>query len=1053
MAYVLSTVKRADQPKFATNVVIGADQRYFVAHAAGTRLILRTFQPTHAPYLEAQLAYSFPDQILALTCVPNSSIVGEGPKSGLVCVLLWDRIHLLDLNSKQKLEIVLTIKIDLVHGYQRAPEIDPILLASSLTSKDNFLVIYQHTGFVTVVDLLQFLKPDETKNAHNKRSRKSKSSRIKTFPIGHIAVVLMTSINLRLFAVLYRDIEFNHLLRFYDFDENLNKLTLVDSCSFADAPTLAFKAGHGVAVFSQTQVYLIPLPSQKVYLGESAAGRIMKDQLKEKYCLSYSLLNLGLRCYTKIDEKRFILITDDGESGMLYIETEKSMANITVQACKVVTLGKTTIATSICSITDNILFAASESSTSVLFRVIPKQPHIEILSSFEGSPPVLDLSIEDSGLSGELLVACGGFHSGEIRKLSLPSREVSLLNSVEVGPSAINIASISVSENHLQIRTLEGLDEFLLKNLKSSNRQTIDWHEVNRSWTVPGASIELSENGPLTLTATFESLELKALFLLTEISQVSDIACTFDSKSKELTAYVVLWSGDILAIKFEEGKLSGELLQAISLPFEGKCNARIHEGVLIVLQPSGLLHQLNLESFEATSIRAFDPKEQLFLSTGGELLAYSSREVYRLEKLPNSSILFPKKLFRPPYPIRACASMKKGSKTVAFVLQIDGVLSKYEVQKSKSSNRCFYSDKLILRIVQLSEDYSVALEMELKADRSGKLQQITTLLLFNPGTLKILHRYTPPGSICFVDMCNVKNPDSKDQNYLVALNSENNFEALLTTFTVSKKQLKVVRTVIANATLPAKLAFVKICSSGSSILLTGNCNARFTLELDYEDNLIWQGQPLDSAALSYYGVDSDMSNELQVVADATRGIYIADFAGKVFRRANLPHSPSFPSAVALVKGEKHMLMYGDSAGNLCLAKELGRAGRTVDPGFEAVFACNIDEHINVIRVVSHSPLVAVVGTAKGGIYRVQYEQLGEETLAEFGATKKRFEKTGVHYGKTLGDSWKEVDGSVMANEVFGIIEGDVFVKADKEGIAFADPKVLTMVQSLTMWSQ
>lgn len=1030
MTFVLSTIQEASQTKFTSSVKL--DERdLLVASAHGETLKISEFKP---PGLNLIYLYRFPEPIQGLVAITQSKDTTEQ----FVCVLLSSELHVMKLRGN-KLVIVVTISLERVQGHQSCQDIDPVLMGPSAIDSGT-LLLYQYTGFVTTIDVMQILNgPSKVPKKRLQKKLQQKQLLVATYSIGNVAVLLMVRVEVSLFAVLCRDIEFKFSLRYYNLDAKMSESYLRHVYTFRNAPSLVFSTGgehlpHGIVVASDTAFYFFPV-SSKLLLGDSLDPSVVKNQGYEMATIPIDPIFLGssFQCYTRIDQNRYLLVTDRGQTALFYVETEMgNVANTVLKQARVIDLGKSTIATALVA-QNNIILATSMSSRSVVFRIATRQPYIEILNYFDEAAPVLDIAIKRLGLSFEYLVARGGFHNGELRKYQTSEGPWACYQLVYTVSNPVGLCVVEVDGVYCaRVATIDGYKLFELKKLRAVKHREVSDKYSRSEWEFLRGSLQLLDKEVPVLRYSTET-DTKEV-ALREVKQVSQVVCR--QNDGKVTAYVVLWDKELLCVEFSDR--GAKIEWRLQIPIEGECTAEITSKVLLIAD-SQTLYQLHTDTL-ASQKTSLESGMCRLSASGRHVLLHNFSTVYELAHVPGSDFTIPIEVYSLKVPFVTCEAIPSNNRLRFMILRPDGTLEKFLKSEagSKVEPLAYFSNNLILRIVPYSATLAIALEMEISPTRHTG--SINRLLLFDTLTLQCLHTYEPDEFENIVDICCVKQPRGENRNFIVGLNASDDYDRLFSIFIVSKNRIsKLDYLAMPRIKLPRKLAFHKICSYESAVMVTGISYAEFVLTRTYDDLYYWSPTHLDpsntevTSGIPHYGVDICMTADCEAVADAANGVYVGDASSTTLQKAILEFQPSFLSALALVEGAKNAILYGDSAGNLCLA---GRSGLVMDSRYRTMIACNIGEHINSIKVVQSSPLLALVGTAKGGIYSIGEMEITENTLRRYEELRKAMIDDGLDYGKRLGKDWKNVDGSVQKLHDIEVLEGDVIREACKDAERF-----------------
>lgn len=963
------------------------------------------------PYLYILTQIKVDDTVSALCTFPYED-------RHLIVALVKDRVIVVkvhdDLGHSKT-----DIPIDVVLGHLSALETGPIMMPYTALNQV-YLILYRHSGFVSVLNLSLILNPGTSK-PRQKRKKESEITRAKTFSIGDITLVLMTLLKGEepLLAVLYRDVDFFYSLRYYKIQLHMDNLVIERQMeTFQGAPTLVYAVKGGVVVVSDTKSWYFPSPLKQATL-ESFAGdsefpvtfnKLQNVITLNTSSLSKKLLGCKMNCSTAVDEKRQLVILDRGDVLLLYLDVQTSPAIEKVIEFKIIDLLKATIASEVVYLHDNVFFASSKLSRSVLFRILQKPPYIGILETISESLPILSLQPIPSRYGTNVAVARGGFSSGEVTILT-SSFSAKHLNSVSVSPEAHSFELNCESKSAwLQLWTLESsLNEFysLTLSKRAKPESALKIHETIMPvnvWRVnDDETISVSKEKPIRIEYNSHQVALA------DFDEVSDIAW---SRNEQTIVFVSLWNGKIAQLKFDD--LGGEIVWTSDLPFTGSVSLvcmQISEdtNVLIALSSDGSLHQMAFShgKYICSTLRRPLKSGALFRISKPKknslLLIYDAFEVFKLVLPPKSLFFEPRSVLQSSQSILFC----KAEKHFAIILFTGGTLSRFEIVH-KAPSLTYFSDKLIKSVVAYSDEYLLALEIEERPNQStGRIDYISRILLFNQSSLKLLDTFQAEAKDNYVDICVMDTNSSEDQAPIaVVANSGGLAHKMLPVFMVKDGILTKPEYYNMNGCFSKNTSIVKLAAHNRRLILVGTSITEVKLD-EYNNTRSWTGSTLSLNTSMYYGVDIALNERCAVYADVSRGIFCSTDYNSSYIPLQLKKTPNFVTAIALFKS-KPVLIYGDSAGNIGgVLIEIKNAKQ--NPGLlcgqktEQLFALSVDGAVNTICIVLESPICFLVGTTTGKLFEIRDLTLPKLMMEQLGQERD------LGMWKTLDDTSMDVD--------------------------------------------
>ncbi|KAM9903702.1 hypothetical protein OXX79_003169 [Metschnikowia pulcherrima] len=1005
MPFFISDFYQSPQSRYAVNATLDTGESFMV-DANGTSLSAwQTSLESSDGGLELVVRHTHDllSEIKALACVKSK----HGTK---IAALLDEKLEILDI-SPTEFTPRCVIPILAEKGHLTALEIDPVLLSCSKDGQD-FLILYKYTGFVTIIKLDTQLSDE---HPPRKRARKEKL-RSRTFGIGNVVVTSMAVSENSNVAILCRDIDFHYTFRCYEFSTNLKTFKAKRKAThLPGAPSHVMAVKDGFLVASESYLWFFSSSNEKSTLSHSA-----ENPTHPLSCNSSSsgvtlqlfpkTTNLGTRfeASTRIDAARCLLISDTGATLLVYIETQDSQMETKVNQFHAVSLGRSTIASDLVHMEDNIFYAGSRRSRSVLFRVVPEKPHIGILKNVANSAPILDMNLVRTKHHKSLVLSRGGLHCGELEVVSDSPYRIKRCDSITLGPEAAHLV-LACKENRCLVvqddsyKTVEAIDisemrkiddPGLLGNDVYYHKRRETFHSENDAhvWKIDDSrALRITQKDDLEVTLSSlkeETVTVEVSFQVSSVDWREDGAC--------LDVYVSSWDGQFAHFRFSEEEprvvglyttlLRGKTTIVPGPQFNNNYSILLLDGEGTLFEMPVLVDGKNWASWD-------EDKSSYIKLSGGDgtfrmkgsieagIIAHDSSSMYLLNTSENSFRFEAQKVHTFESRILECEpyDIYSGSGS-AFVLLEGGVLSSISFEPRLGLNDSLCSDRLTLRTISVGDEYVIALETDSTPNpERGTIDMSYYLTLIHRRTLATLHTYTAPSSSNFVDMCLMKaqyTPSSQD--YIVVANSVNDPKEVLKSFVIENNRIEPVGSISFQGTVPVNISFSKISCHKNYVVLAGERMCSYRLDFWNAEKKFWtmNGSPRDYT--SYYGADVDGNDAFWVMADAVRGPFITN--RQVSKLYPIPHpfETSSATAVAVLKTAR-VFMYGDSSGNIWGAKMEPKCSKCASEEvrkickkcFSSLFHANLGEQINNIVILSESPIVALFATVKGNIYRVQ----------------------------------------------------------------------------------
>lgn len=850
-------------------------------------------------------------------------------------------------------------------------------------------LIHRHASFVTVVDLWDYIQANEEDVPQDSGTLS------RAFSIGSNIVELVCWLGRqdRVFAVLGRDYEFNYSLRYFSVDEDLSGLTMHPrKFDFREAPSLIFQAAGGIIVASDLALYFFPVG--EATLGDNAGSPtfpVSRNKLQNVITLDLSGGGAPYRgsvftAHTLIHdteapvkdapeyEERHVLVTDKGDTLLVFLKTSQSAVMNTTHDFQVVPLAKTTIASDLVHLDANVFFAASRLSQSVVFRILKSKPFIDICGHMRSTPPVLDLDVSRKGNVDSLVVALGGFYSGELTSLSSEMFDTRSVATVTLSLVAITAELTKVSPYELHFKAA-GFDQ--------SKNYVFNYERQPR--IIPGASEPL-QKGIITATCadnTLVKVEGGTIFYKQHKLSVADLSDPCSLSILERKSYVdvlICLTSNVSyylqcshsGIKFLERQIEkqvGKITVAL-VAIENEKSPLI----ITVSSDGTVLQRLGLSGSNTSlllSSKIPSVKGWLRVESYGTknptLALIDSNNVWMLIKDPFGRFVKPTLVYTSNKTISDClidGDEREGKLLIFRGTQEVEFLTYKTVTSDSLRAPKYHSENAVIKTINVGNSHLVTIELEITPGRSGMVRQ-TLLKHFDRRTFQLLSTSKfPPGAklaaMCYLGSKYVPTLEKNSNVFVVA---ENDSRMLLSYAATSDELICFDRTSYDDLakvnTGSRRLNTVNLLFFQDGVLtLVGERVLQAYLE-EEEDDFSWTPHasfPRTPFAVGYGELEGNT-----YIADSIVGVLKLSKDRKLLPCCTTPFDPTFVTAFATA--QKHRLVvYGDSIGNLAYFRVTPKLGE------ELIGAVNIGDQINVIKVIDGLLPAIYVGTATGAIY-------------------------------------------------------------------------------------
>lgn len=841
----------------------------------------------------------------------------------------------------------------------------------------------------------------------------SKRFDISSLGCAHVTQAVELEKSDSMFAVLYSNYDLSYSLKYCELTQGRFVESRLQFEAFVEAPTLVVPMTYGgVMVLSNYRIYLFPSPEQTVYVSDSfeeqkgvpvsSARNVITIDIK---LLPY--LNSMFLSYTKIDLERYLLCTDTGLTAVAYIKTTFTATNVSLEAFSIYDIGNSTIALSMSHVTDNVFFAASQYSRSILFKVMPTEPHIRILSFVPSSPPVIDLDYSFSTnplrYLPDIFVCQGGYHSGELRKIAHNSWKATQLSSVQIEePFAEIVRLLDSRARDLDLATLVGVkvDQKIIQIFLASRKGLVNTGlqlptnviaaSLNSTVSVNGKIKEsdfatrsneagvikfskLTDNTFIYITTDHIVFELKNSNQSYPLQGPFDLVCTLDTIEFETSviALVGYIDGVIEVFQFSEGNRKKRDADPLSkwtvtcgIKKEGlrdACFCVDGRGsiVIVALDGQGNVHQYLFDNGKVSASSVWickGPGPTTMDSDGSMILLYDTHKVLGMVKW-TMHFLELCDFFYSPHAIKSCTILLSYNKLVGVHLE-GGKFVTVSHENRKDTIDAQFSGKLWTKVTSIpNTHYLVCVETDIRPRRGQS--RVSTLNLIDGRTMRLLHTYSGE-SLQFADVCYV--PENEEHGIgphsFAAIQTNCDWRGRFPLFVIEEGKIKKVPNVSLDlhgeleqvSFSVLRYDFEREClhAAGEDLITLNFKKSDSALELKATGSI---GR---SCLLQHVTEMCPEPNGI-VVLDSFRGLFhktADDFA--MVQELNVENVRL--TALCVVPGHRNAqssIIVGDSLGTVHLG----------DTSFL------VYSQINVLRYVKEDGSV-LIGTLNGGIYRL-----------------------------------------------------------------------------------
>lgn len=883
------------------------------------------------------------------------------------------------------------------------------------------------------------LRVNRNGNAYVAPHRGKLAGEAKESYLGDILVKKVVNLsNENCFAVLHSGFDLRFSVTYYQVSNKLNVYKKLGFQPFHEAPTLLVPMPYGgVLALSNYRAHFC------------AASEIQQMSVSEGFDLHYRkanhmlsvdlthfpFTNCQFTAFVKIDNRRYMISTDTGRTAILYLVMHYTKVLLELRTFQVVDLGFSTVANSIAQVQDNIFFAASRFSRSILFRVMPQEPYIQILNHMPSSPPVLELAYsfntDTMRYLPDIFVCQGGYRSGELRKISHEKWKATILSSFDLmDPFAevirllppnltdyeslqalvfiaikidsridkvmkISDTSFDNKRGKVEESTLKFGDHKIVDAMLDETKvyrldvqlQDEDIHAIkDLDGGIKFAKITVNSvatyilKGKIVCRTPFGTLSLP-------LDESEDLVCTLDAMVLESTPYVLVgYTTGLIQCFIITGQYIKPLWKlTCGARKEGLRDARFcintHQMmVLVALDGQGNVHQY-LFANRGGSILGTSrwvckgPGATAMDSDGRLVVLYDTHKVIGMMAKSNFFLELCD-FFHSPEPIKSCNVLLFHNNMVG-VHQQNGQYCIVSMKDQKDTIDAHFSNQLWRKILSFENSHLlVCIRFDVRpADGSKKK---TTLDLVDGRSLEIVHTFPPDGHI-YTDICCL--PSGPDGRLLfVAIQDDGPWKNKFPIFAIEENQIKMLPNVETTSTPKKPLTFSAITFDGK-LHAVGNDYVALDLE-ETENGYRWVKKEDDRIDQTWAGVMqhgiavSPMSRDSYVYLDSFHGIYIKKGEERPQPVHELNDQSARMTALCVIPaqdGEGPLLVTGDSEGKLRYREN----------------TLYLYSQINVLKYVPEDGSL-LIGTLDGGIYLLTKTECKDARAFENLARKENF---------------------------------------------------------------
>ncbi|RCK64758.1 hypothetical protein Cantr_00117 [Candida viswanathii] len=922
-------------------------------------------------------------------------------------------------------------------GQVQAFEYPPTIVPNK-RNNPTFIAFHVFHSTIQVLHLRTPLTMDEILSKNNPKKRKHGNFdtwwSIHSVPIGRIIVKQLISLDEpeNTLAMLYKDISSTFYVRYLEVNGAQKSATMSRQFSeFQEEPRLIIPVAIGghIALTRSAIFYFPELQIKNLSISKEVKGVTTSGKLSQPYFVK-SLVGPNSRVdaqdyvsYTVIDRNRILVVSESGNSSMIYIDLVASSTNtIIVNEVAMLSLGDVTIPNpnGLLHITGDLFFQGSRLSRSVLFLVLPDQPHIHIRAFINGSPPVLDISAGPH----EIYTSQGGWSGSEIRKYTSNPCVLEVLETVDLGfkPSKLRIAGdiimASDPSGGNKVLTTSDLKPF------EGNREFPEDLLLYVKDHINGDDLEITQKDldPNRLDAVAES-SLQARYVrdmetVLTYSKAKDICLsnsegtiTFQRADKfvpssmdgvkiaddECLVLVASWSDKFEIWSYKTGGVhrvyEGVLEGDDSITGSAITWNEANGSITVILLTANLWLQLN---FVRDVNGTLEIDNSLSLDFYGDPVS--------IRKWKSSVVLFSKSGLAPlkrdillnfyvPTSI-ACKDIDDVAMTLDNTLVViykSGLIEKLqfgiEPLVKLTSHQSLFSRELFIKVLYLDgSDYVIGVLHNKLSDET-----ITSELhLIETTAYETIHVFKLNEGIHVLDICEFDvSPILSESSgiYFVCLTALEN--APLPVFNVREKEIVELATgALTEAHLPLelKLNSLTLFDEHGPVFL---CSGGFALLLELDDDFEWKVVPYGDVHCSTFTLAQAVLFDDIYLVDAIDGLFQMEIADVTSiqepmecRKVRIDgYAANQMTAIATFsRSGFSYIITGDASGNIVVIKS-----KTADPIEKKVIKFNVGDQVNAITRLGKEKLsvtqICAIGTLLGGFYVLSESNDGDDMAA------------------------------------------------------------------------
>lgn len=969
------------------------------------------------------------------------------------------------------------------HGQQQSPGSKPLIAIDGSKDGDDCFVMHVFLRTIQLVTLChgaaQRLAGVELKNKKRRALDLEALLNITTVYIGNVDVQAMEFLaHESVLAVLYSTYEFDYKLRYYKADPAQNAITMIKQFESFSEPVsciVPVKQG-GLLAISGAHIFYFPAPGCSVLISldceDPHLTRNRDGDVATKYMQSQSMETEQVVSHVIIDDQRVLLVTQRGETKMLFFEADRIGSNMIIKNLVIISLGKSTIPITggLHYINKDMFLQVSRTSQLVLFLVSTQKPYIRLKSQIELTGPVLDLCLVSRHLRRELITCQGAFYNSEIRKYEQAKHSLIHLKTLNLNGVASSMINVSGADEFLVVRadtTASTINFRSDKTTQSEPKSALDYKTVIAMRAVDGAELCLTEQG-LMVAEKMEHdssliqdiaygmfLEGNAYIAIMRFGEIQLHHSVKPTHKKSLPNIkgVILLDGckikddSFFLVLWRDGnyKIFSESLECV---FESSIDSDAYSGVIVassglsdtcdevhvvILTCEGSIFQTRIDvkkgkTFPNNAIVSPASAHALKMRKEKSLIIAFNRTTLlglKLDLLLNIFLASPfESNFKDVddiiikndqlYILRAHRQI--GQYALAFNSRIGGIELRV-IHAPKMKNKCAAIPQLKCCVVACSEEIDVD-------------QYQLSLELIDTDSMQILHKqqlHRGPNPIADIF------PLPNERNTFIVLPLEGNGDFYL--FRALEGELRQIscstltNLVSQPQVAEAKLKSISIYDIEQSIFVVSGTIV-FYIQLEAATSRLKVCES-PCQTVPYMSLGHTIANKTVFVCDVVEGLLKCekDVDNSSFLRVALPYAHKFATCIDSMRlpgSDIIEIMVGDAFGNVLISHFNGN-------DCEQVCAFNVGSQVNTLERFDKStpqqeyvPICAI-GTVSGAIYKIS-RIADKSQIPIFEACQNELASASIAFNKSKLD-WKlPQSGFPEPREYFGIVDIRLFQK-------------------------